>query len=304
MAVCVLRCSPTVFRTLFLAQLLIVTSVGSIISEPVYGPANHISSSSSSNACFQRIGDWLLDCVENHPLCVSGCPSTLPTRILDVGEDGEDVKLLESNGTIAPYACLSHCWGKKQIIATTTATLEERKRGIQLTQLSPTFQDAVTTTRRLKLQYLWIDSLCIVQDDKGDWERESKRMGSIYRGSHITIAASRSPDGAGGCFSKRPEYTQSQKLTINGVDIYVRRIIPPVVHETGSWRTHIRSFTTHVEESLLHSRAWAFQERILAVRTIQLYVEEIVWECMTKLQCECMRLDAEIHDADSGNSVP
>jgi hypothetical protein len=70
---------------------------------------------------------------------------------------------------------------------------------------SKTFQDAVIVTRHLGFRYLWIDSLCIIQDDKQDWEREVARMALVYKGSQLTIAATSSKDGSEGCFGKRFE---------------------------------------------------------------------------------------------------
>lgn len=58
-----------------------------------------------------------------------------------------------------------------------------------MNSLPKSFQDAVTVTRKLHIRYLWIDSLCIIQDDNEDWERESSRMASIYQNAHVTIAA-------------------------------------------------------------------------------------------------------------------
>ena len=93
--------------------------------------------------------------------------------------------LHETTNQIGNYATLSHCWGKTQIITTTTATLESRKKGIGYNQLSKTFQDAVVITHELGLRYIWIDSLCILQDDLSDWETESKNMAESWEANNL-----------------------------------------------------------------------------------------------------------------------
>jgi Heterokaryon incompatibility protein (HET) len=98
---------------------------------------------------------------------------------------------------------LSHCWGTEGHLTTSTETLAERKAGIRIPDLPPTFRDAVQITRHLGIKYLWIDSLCILQDNISDWEKESALMGSIYSTSYLNIVATHSGDSRGGCFSKR-----------------------------------------------------------------------------------------------------
>jgi len=74
------------------------------------------------------------------------------------------------------------------------------KDGILLSDIPKTFQDAVKVARELNIAYLWIDSLCIIQDDIADWEAEASHMGDIYAGSYLTIAALSSKDDSSGCF--------------------------------------------------------------------------------------------------------
>lgn len=76
---------------------------------------------------------------------------------------------------------------------------------MNLSLLSQTFRDAITITRQLNIRYLWIDSLCIIQDDLRDWEFESANMSSIYRSSILTIAAAATVDSVGGCFAATPK---------------------------------------------------------------------------------------------------
>jgi len=130
----------------------------------------------------------------------------LPTRVLDVGVEGRshDIKLITLGTEEVKYIALSHCWGdSRSILTTTKLTLKPRQQNIEFNDLPRTFQDAVQITRALDVRYLWIDSLCIVQDDEDDWQVESGRMAEIYLGSYLTVAATGSADSSGGCFFRR-----------------------------------------------------------------------------------------------------
>jgi hypothetical protein len=85
---------------------------------------------------------------------------------------------------------LSHCWGSAQTFVTTKSTLAARKSGINFGDLPKTFQDAIVVTRMLGVQYLCIDSLCILQGDVEDWEREGSRMADIYQNSYLNHCGS------------------------------------------------------------------------------------------------------------------
>ncbi|KAF1828678.1 HET-domain-containing protein [Decorospora gaudefroyi] len=111
-----------------------------------------------------------------------------------------------------PVSGVSHCWGKQPIIRTTTSNLDAYAINIPWENLSKTFQDAVSFTYRLDLKYLWIDSLCIIQDSIDDWRREGSRMSQIYKNAIITLAATGAADGREGCFlTSGEEYTSRKK---------------------------------------------------------------------------------------------
>jgi hypothetical protein len=89
------------------------------------------------------------------------------------------------------YVALSYCWGGNQLVKTTRANIPSKRRGIALEDLPRTLQDAVQVCMQLKIRYLWIDALCIIQDDKNDVAREISQMGLIYNRAALVIAASR-----------------------------------------------------------------------------------------------------------------
>ena len=173
-----------------------------------------------------QILEWLGSCEAYHPSCNEGKLQTLPTRVVNV-EPGPYIKIAETNGTLGRYACLSHCWGEAALVSTTIETLREHiNTGIAWELLPKTFQDAIVVTRALGIPYLWIDSLCIVQNDTQDWARESVKMAEIYRHGEITLAATKSPDGHGGCFSEIEPYYRGHNFRFRGVEVCVRKKLP------------------------------------------------------------------------------
>jgi hypothetical protein len=118
-----------------------------------------------------RISEWLNHCCQNHNRpCSNPTAMALPTRILRIEGQGCDRLHVTSvdQPVMAHFACLRHCWGGVKPIETTTAKISSFQSHIPWHMLPSTFQDALELTRRLGLQYLWIDSLCIIQDDEED----------------------------------------------------------------------------------------------------------------------------------------
>ncbi|KAH6716959.1 putative tol protein [Leptodontidium sp. MPI-SDFR-AT-0119] len=140
----------------------------------------------------------LKECLETHG---SNCPSKfdvgLPTRVIDVNSDDNSQRLslhrrlLRERGQ---YAALSYCWGDPPHPFVTTADLIQDPSQRDWSQLPATIQDAIRVTRALGLRYLWVDSLCIIQDDESDMMNQIQLMGMIYKNATVTIAAARSPD--------------------------------------------------------------------------------------------------------------
>ncbi|RYP07960.1 hypothetical protein DL764_002188 [Monosporascus ibericus] len=140
---------------------------------------------------------------EPHPLCGKDGPSLLPDRVLELGEDEdeEEVKLSETAGLQERYVSLSHCCGPEQLLTTTSSTIGNRKARIPLDVLPKTFQDTVRIARGLGIRYLWVDSLCIIQDSPEDWQVQSGKMASVYLNSWLILSAMRASSAADGCFS-------------------------------------------------------------------------------------------------------
>jgi Heterokaryon incompatibility protein (HET) len=154
------------------------------------------SLSTLSNKNTELVLKWISECKSRHHKCYLGGATWVPTRLLDVGpEDGSKVpRLVETarENIQAPYAALSHMWGDSSHIPplrTLTSRYEAMKSGIQMWELSTNFADAVVVARKLGLRYIWIDSLCIIQDSLSDWNREAATMHEVYKYAEVTIAA-------------------------------------------------------------------------------------------------------------------
>ena len=101
------------------------------------------------------------------------------------------------------YVALSHCWGKIPILTTTSNNLSVHLDGVPFEALPRNFQDAAVITCTMGMEYLWIDSLCILQDSKEDWERESAMMGQVYQNASFTIEADSSTNAHEGILHER-----------------------------------------------------------------------------------------------------
>jgi hypothetical protein len=152
---------------------------------------------------------------------------------------------------------------------TTTKTIAKRLSRLPIKSLPRTFQDAIIATRKLKSQYLWVDSLCILQDSPSDWQQESARMGKVYSHSFCMIAAAASPDSNGGIFPLRSE------LPILGAADPVmpsRLVVLKKSFTSSGWSGLFRS-------SGLNYRGWTLQERELSPRILYFTKHTILFEC-------------------------
>lgn len=235
----------------------------------------------------QTMLEWITNCEATHHACKAFGEHRLPRRVIDVHDwqhSLQPIRLYESHGEYSRYVALSHRWGTNQLLKTTTSTLEARKRSIDWPELSQTFRDAIIFTAKLGIRYLWIDSLCIVQDSKVDWQEESSKMASIYENAFVTLAANRSDDDSKGLFAPRTTKSAAIKVDVPGrptMSVLVREAIKHDQFYQGSAKS------TRDSTYPLFQRAWCFQERILATRIPHFTKNEVVFECKTGCKCEC-----------------
>jgi hypothetical protein len=231
----------------------------------------------------RTIYKWFEQCVKGHKimcpqLVTSDGPPRLPYRVLYVGDSGsESVRLVETQGRSGYWACLSHCWGDKQPLKTTREpdTLSQHQISILWGNLPKTFQDAIVVTRALGIQYLWIDSLCIIQDDSADWQTQSAQMADIYHNSILTIAGSASSGHSQGIFRTADSS-------------HIDSPVSDLVGSTKLDKIRGRKALIHDAAQLpLLQRGWVHQERLLSPRFLHFGEHEMIWECMEHLTCKC-----------------
>jgi hypothetical protein len=235
-----------------------------------------------SEEAFAQVKSWLADCDARHPECrrqnffvteggKGGKPRhanrDFPTRLLCIEDDR--LRLVDGPDVSEDYVALSYCWGTSGQLTTTTHNTAAHRRGIPLDDLPLTQRQAAAATRKLGMRYLWVDALCIVQDDKADWGREAPQMGFIYHNAFLTIAAAGSSSSAGGLFHQR---------TARPTPVPV-----PYQSSTGK-RTMLIAplgdgFVQALDQSVWNSRGWVYQERILSRRIVEFSTSQIFFEC-------------------------
>ncbi|OAG03660.1 HET-domain-containing protein [Paraphaeosphaeria sporulosa] len=287
--------------------LNIYAEEGSAAAEAVM--TRPLTNNASSEGALRLMEKWIKTCVDDHHKCQWGYsrkeldlagPSEqegarlkakysedkieLPTRVIDVQAFEDGVKLVESSsvGGKGCFTALSHCWGKIKHFKTEHATYDQRKTKICIHELPKTFRDAVEITRKLGIRYLWIDSICIVQDSTEDWAYEASRMASVYMNAYVTLSATFAVDGNGGLFAARVPPPSSVSLK------YIDHLTGA---QDGIWTIHNRNsnWSEHVRRSVLASRAWTLQEKELARRTLHFASDQVSFECHESIEFETQR---------------
>jgi len=247
-----------------------------------------IEESPTSPKTMALITNWVKQCNE-HPTCTAELP-LLPARVIDVGDEanGYCMKLREVEGETGRYICLSHCWGKVTQFTTTKASFATYKVDINYDELPESFRNAIAITRLLGIRYIWIDSICICQDDREEWERESAKMTSIYMTSYLTIAASAAKDSSIGCFiPRRPtKYVGIPYTTKQGISGELQAFLLPMRKEALPDLYIDMADNIGEVDHPLATRAWAVQERALPRRTLHFGKHQMYFECNEGLRGE------------------
>ncbi|KAL7628332.1 hypothetical protein AAE478_002532 [Parahypoxylon ruwenzoriense] len=251
--------------------------------------------STESDLHVEQLASWIEDCEKHHKRCneASNKPRELPTRLLHIlppattgsSESSNDdpvirIQTTESMKDDIKYVALSHRWGESVPFKLLNENYASCLNNIDFSGLSKNMRHAVLVARRLNFSYLWIDSLCIIQDSPSDWETEAAKMGDVYAGAFCTIAATGSPDGDGGCFQDREtvsfqpcEIGTSSREDIMPEWIYIRR-------------DSLSDFRNSVDRAPLNTRGWVLQERLLSRRILHFGAEMIYWECSQRAASE------------------
>lgn len=224
--------------------------------------------------------------------CTAGChpweAKFLPTRLIDVGTSLSDIPRLVSSSDIplsaeTKYAALSYCWGARvhaeKQLKTETATLEKRREGIPCEIMTPAIEDAVHLTKAIGLRYIWIDALCIIQDDRDDWAYESGQMNRVYHHAFVTFCGLNST----GCH--QPILRRVRKITVpfrsalrpEVTGYLVVRLRPSITYDFDLHKRY--AFDRGISQ--WPNRAWIYQEEKLSARLLLFGATKMHFRCGT-----------------------
>ena len=244
-----------------------------------------------STDSIQHVGQaklWMEDCEKYHKHCngVGITPRKLPTRLIRIelssNPSNPSIKLEVVNSTDqnTKYLAFSHCWGLTMPLKLLQANKSDFLESIEFSKLSKNMQHAVRIAHSLEIPYIWIDSLCIIQDSDEDWKAEAATMGDVYAGAFCTVASTGSSSSEGGCFherntlSLRPcEIGASSRNGLLPEWIYIRR-------------DDLSDFRRGVDRAILNTRGWVLQERLLSRRILHFGAEMLYWECCHRAASE------------------
>lgn len=224
---------------------------------------------------------WLVACDDGHKACQQG-PRPMPTRVLDLrrAEDCDDcVRLVAPDRLHDQYVALSYCWGAARPLITNTLNRSSHEQGMTCSTLPQTYRDAVNLCRSLGFRYLWIDSICITQDDDEERVQEISKMYQIFHGAALVIIAASAASVYEGFLSHRTRGLWRRHPHRRGLASLAGQVRE---------RQHSRfSNTDCCSMDPISKRGWTYQERTMARRSIIFCRDEAVWECGEACECEC-----------------
>ncbi|KAL2071805.1 hypothetical protein VTL71DRAFT_13040 [Oculimacula yallundae] len=253
------------------------------------------------------VKSWLQGCCENHNTCPSAdFKARLPSRVIDVGssQEAQDPYLYTSAEESGEWVTLSHCWGQRTPLQTTRETLSAHQAALCMHTLPPLFRDAVTITRELGYKYLWIDSLCIVQDSEEDRTREIAEMGTIYKNSVLTISADNClncNDNILGPPSPARDISYTEQGCFSSKNTFRSKMYTFPRSVVSRSDSHSRDVEVAKSRGLLRTRAWTLQELVLSPRTVQWLPFQVEWSCRHTILSE--QTPSEANNATEGRKI-
>ena len=236
----------------------------------------------ASQSTLGQMYRWLVECHSSHTLCRQDHSSFVPRRLLHInfGTRAPVLRLVENGQSVQiRWAALSYVWGGGQKLKTTISSIADMKAGIGTERLPRTLQDAVTVCKAMCLEYLWVDSLCIIQDDPSDLAQELTSMPQIYQRSWVTISASTAANVSKGFLQERCYSHDQRPLSLSYLaddGLATNRIV----------FINFRTNSCLSWESPIHERAWTYQERRLSSRTLDFSDKGVIMYCHTNKRCQ------------------
>ncbi|KAF2033067.1 HET-domain-containing protein, partial [Setomelanomma holmii] len=231
---------------------------------------------------------WIQECRSSHRTCQYRGTSRrqTPARLLQVAptSTGICLRLVSLHGIdLAPgYVCLTHCWGTVPMpFKTTHNNLDRYMEYIDYNVLPLTFREAIELTAGLHIFYIWIDTLCVIQDDALDWSRESAKMADIYRGAVLTLSATNESSAYEGCglFATTAPAKQLSIFSDRSKTQIV--IIAPRANQLPTKTARLKW-----QDAPIEKRAWTLQKRILSRRILHMDRGQFHWQCAAYTEME------------------
>ncbi|KAH7343024.1 heterokaryon incompatibility protein-domain-containing protein [Rhexocercosporidium sp. MPI-PUGE-AT-0058] len=206
-----------------------------------------------------------------------------PKRLIWLGPDVEPARLVPFPNEDVEYAALSYCWGRategEHVFKTDESTKSEFETAIPLAKVPRTLIDAFALAKKLRLEFLWVDALCIVQGSREEWEEESAKMGSIYSSAKIVLSSTQSSNVTDGVFLTRSTMSLAQDIKSPDGSMYARRNMNHEINTSCRTKSN-KWWEANINNTFpVLSRGWCFQERMLATRIVHFTPTELVWEC-------------------------
>jgi hypothetical protein len=267
---------------------------------------------------------WYRTCrTSAHPLC-SFMPMSMPTRVIDVGNESQNPHLHLTQGDPGSWLALSYCWGASSHFMLNQKTHKKLIAGLPLSGFPQTIRDAIVITRALGERYLWVDALFIMQDSPEDWQHESGRMAEVYSNASLTIiaAADSSSGVTKGIFherklrpSARVPFSKKEEKD-DGWEVLESLKLDDGTAETKSLFSDIEICVRAAERLASHivlnngpkprsspwaTRAWTLQEYLLSERTRTYASSQMLWSCQT---CRDVGEDGKVVRVDKNEDLP
>jgi hypothetical protein len=280
------------------SYISIFTDVGDPAAELDSHTRPTMPKNTASQESFYRARQWLRTCVEEHepaPTRSSSSPVERPARLLEVRyEEGlECVRVVLTESEMPSFAALSYCWGPTSAVwKTNTQNYARRQSWFPVAQLAQTIQDACSITHELGLRHVWIDSICILQDDEVDWSREAAKMGSVYSLAQVSIAGASAADAQAGLFNSKSTDHISDHMSEGG---HFMSKITSTLSDGRVSNLYLcsnrvfarsRQYEPLVESGPWAKRAWTYQEEILSSRILYYTDKQLFWQCAHCEECE------------------
>jgi hypothetical protein len=238
------------------------------------GFADEIPSHAGDQQCFDFIKEKVGACVKQHKCGKDGALPLLPDRVVWIeANNASRIQLLEPKNIRAPFVALSYCWGPvgPTTYISNAETLEARKASINFNDLPPLFQDVVEAARALGIEYVWIDRLCIIQGNDEDFHAQAPKMGEIYGNATLTIAAASATTEEDRILVPRDDLAYDLDMSVGGIGSLKLRF---------RRRSHaLGKEASGGDYGKVSTRAWIWQERLLAARSVFFTPAALKFEC-------------------------